>query len=208
MILVAAPIIKALGAPQPPAARTRGRYLFHLLILFLVVAVAGLMELHTRLKWKAIVPLYCLVSLIRLGGALSYEAPRYASKVKNINDLEVATAHWIQRETGEDARIATNDIGAIAFFGNRFIVDTEGLVTPEAIHPKRMRRFVPFLESQRPDLLVIFPEWYPRSRPGRTCSTRSIASTRTRIRGRAAPGHLSNAMDAQRCRAPLRAVMR
>ena len=34
-------------------------------------------------------------------------------------------------------------------------------MTPEAIHPKRMRRFVPFLESQRPDLLVIFPEWYP-----------------------------------------------
>jgi arabinofuranosyltransferase len=161
VILVAAPIIKALGAPQPPLLVHEGRYLFHLLILFLVVAVAGLMELHTRLKWKAIVPLYCLVSLIRLGGALSYEAPRYASKVKNINDLEVATAHWIQRETGEDARIATNDIGAIAFFSKRFIIDTEGLVTPEAIHPKRMRRFVPFLESQRPDLLVIFPEWYP-----------------------------------------------
>ena len=46
-------------------------------------------------------------------------------------------------------------------FLDRRIIDTEGLVTPEAIHPKRMRRFVPFLESQRPDLLIIFPEWYP-----------------------------------------------
>ena len=160
-ILVAAPIMKALGAPEPTLLVHEGRYVFHLLILFLVVAVAGLLELHNRLKWRTIVPLYCLVSLIRLGGALAYEAPRYASKVKNINDLEVAAARWIQRETGTDARIATNDIGAIAFFSKRFIIDTEGLVTPEAIHPKRMRRFVPFLESQRPDLLVIFPEWYP-----------------------------------------------
>ena len=160
-ILLAAPIIKALGAPEPPLLVHEGRYVFHLLILFVVASVVGVVELGTRLRWRALVPLYCVVALIRLGGTLSYEAPRYAAKVKNINDLEVATAHWLTRETSNDARIATNDIGAIAFFSGRFIVDTEGLVTAEAIHPKRMRRFVPFLESQRPDLLVIFPEWYP-----------------------------------------------
>jgi hypothetical protein len=119
------------------------------------------MELHRRLKWRWIVPAYCVISLVRLGGMLWYEAPNYAAKVKNINDLEVATGHWLSRETRADARIATNDIGAIAFYSQRFIIDTEGLVTPEAIHPKRMRRFVPFLAEQKPDLLVIFPEWYP-----------------------------------------------
>ena len=56
---------------------------------------------------------------------------------------------------------ATNDIGAIKYFSHRFLIDTEGLVTPAAIHPKRLRKFVPFLESERPDLLIIFPEWYP-----------------------------------------------
>jgi arabinofuranosyltransferase len=160
-ILVAAPIVKALGAPEPPLLVHEGRYVFHLLVLFLVVAVVGLFELHARIKWRAVVPLYCAASLLRLGGALAYEAPRYAAKVKNINDLEIASGRWIERETRQDVRIATNDIGAIAYFSHRFIIDTEGLVTPEAIHPKRMRRFVPFLASQRPDLLVIFPEWYP-----------------------------------------------
>ena len=160
-VLLLAPVLKGFAAPEPTLLVHEGRYVFHLLVLFLVVSVVGLMELHARLRWRAIVPAYCVISLIRLGGAVWYEAPDYAAKVKNINDLEVATARWIARETREDARIATNDIGAIAFYSHRFIIDTEGLVTPEAIHPKRMRRFVPFLAQERPDLLVIFPEWYP-----------------------------------------------
>ena len=67
---------------------------------------------------------------------------------------------FIVAPTTPDARIATNDIGAIAYFSHRFVIDTEGLVTPEAIHPKRMRYFVPFLESERPDLLEPEPETF------------------------------------------------
>jgi hypothetical protein len=121
----------------------------------------GLAEIQRWLTRSWVLPIFAAIAVARLVGMLQFEAPWYASKVKNINDLQIGTARWLQAETSPDARIATNDIGAIAYFGNRFIIDTEGLVTPEAIHPKRMRQFVPFLESVRPDLLVIFPEWYP-----------------------------------------------
>jgi hypothetical protein len=85
----------------------------------------------------------------------------YADEVKNINDLEVQTGRWISAHTSPDAVVATNDIGAIAFFSRRFILDTEGLVTPDAIWDKRMWRIDRFLERSRPDLVVIFPAWYP-----------------------------------------------
>jgi hypothetical protein len=161
LILLAAPILKGIGAPEPPLLVHDGRYLFHLLALFVVVSVLGFVELARWLQRPWLVRAFVVLALARLTLALYDGAPDYAAKVKNINDLQVATAHWIARETTPDARIGTNDIGAIAYYSGRFIIDTEGLVTPEAIHPKRMRRFVPFLASERPDLLVIFPAWYP-----------------------------------------------
>ena len=160
-VLVAAPLLKGLVAPEPPLMVHEGRYLFHLLALFVVVGVMGFLELRRFVRPGWVIPVFMAIALARLGLALYDGAPDYAAKVKNINDLQIATARWLQKTTTPEARIATNDIGAIAYFSGRFIIDTEGLVTPEAIHPKRMRRFVPFLESQRPDLLVIFPEWYP-----------------------------------------------
>jgi arabinofuranosyltransferase len=160
-ILIVAPLVKGLGAPEPPLLVHDGRYLFHLLVMFLIVSVIGVLELRRWLRGRWIVPLFLMAALLRLGLAIFDEAPEYAGMVKNINDLQIATARWIVKETSPEARIATNDIGAIAYFSRRFLIDTEGLVTPAAIHPKRMRRFAAFLESQRPDLLIIFPAWYP-----------------------------------------------
>jgi arabinofuranosyltransferase len=160
-LLVVAPIVKALVAPEPPLLVHEGRYVFHLLVVFVVVSMTGFVELRRWVRPRWLLTAFLVIALIRLGGALHAAAPEYAQKVKNINDLEVAAASWITRETTTAARIGTNDIGAIAYFSGRFIIDTEGLVTPEAIQPKRMRRFVPFLAGERPDLLIIFPAWYP-----------------------------------------------
>jgi arabinofuranosyltransferase len=160
-ILIAAPLVKGLGAPEPPLLVHDGRYLFHLLVMFLVVSVVGVLELRRILRLRWIVPVFLVLAVLRLGLGLYDDATKYAAMVKNINDLQVATARWLVAETSPEARIATNDIGAIKYFSRRFLIDTEGLVTPAAIHPKRMRDFVPFLESERPDLLIIFPEWYP-----------------------------------------------
>jgi hypothetical protein len=161
LILIVAPFLKGLVAPEPPLLVHDGRYLFHLLVIFLVVSVVGVLELRRLVRFRWIVPIFLVLTVFRLGLGLYDDATKYAAMVKNINDLQVAAAKWLIAETSPDARIATNDIGAIKYLTHRFLIDTEGLVTPEAIHPKRMRRFEPFLESQRPDLLIIFPEWYP-----------------------------------------------
>jgi hypothetical protein len=118
----------------------------------------------TRQRW--IVGALAIAGLVQIGGATVGMMDVYAAEVKNINDLQVRTARWVEAHTAPDARVATNDIGAIAFFSRRFILDTEGLVTPDAIWDKRMWRIDRFLVRSKPDVVVIFPHWYPYL-PGR-----------------------------------------
>jgi arabinofuranosyltransferase len=160
-ILLLTPLVKALVAPEPSILVHDGRYIAHLLVLTIVTCTAGFAALARVARPRWLVPVLAVGALAQLTNALGRGADTYAAEVKNINDLQLVTAHWLDTHTGRDARIATNDIGAMAFFTRRFIIDTEGLITPEAIKPKRDRKLAPFLEQQRPDVLVIFPEWYP-----------------------------------------------
>jgi arabinofuranosyltransferase len=160
-VLLATPILKGLLAPTPSILVHVGRYITHLTVLFLIAATIGLFVLHRLSRRRWVVPVLALVALARLGAQDMREARIYAQWVKNINDLQVVAGTWIAEHTSEDAVVATNDIGAVAYFSGRPIVDTEGLVTSEAIPFKRTRNLAGLLERAKPDLLVIFPEWYP-----------------------------------------------
>lgn len=160
-ILLTMPVLKALMAPEPPILVHDGRYVAHLLVLAIVTCASGFHAMHGLSRWRWLVPVLAVAACLQLGSAVARGSKVYAAEVRNINDLQLVAARWIVAHTAGEARIATNDIGALAFFTRRFIIDTEGLVTPEAIAPKRALRLAPFLERQRPDLLIIFPEWYP-----------------------------------------------
>ena len=161
-ILLLAPIIKGLVAPEPMLLVHDGRYIGHLLVLGIVICAVGFEALRRMVRPRWLMNLFAILALVQLGAATGRGAEEYADEVKNINDLQVRTGHWLAAHTAPDARVATNDIGALAFFGRRFILDTEGLVSPEAIWPKRMHRHLDFLQASRPDVLVIFPNWYPK----------------------------------------------
>lgn len=161
-ILLVAPVAKGLVAPEPVLLVHDGRYVGHLLVLGIVICAIGFDALRRLTRAGRAVVVLAVAALIQLGGAAVRGAGQYAAEVRNINDLQIRTAHWLAAHTSPDARVATNDIGAIAFFSRRHILDTEGLVSPEAIWPKRMHRHLEFLEATRPDVLVIFPEWYPK----------------------------------------------
>ena len=155
------PIAKGLVAPQPPMLVHDGRYVLHLLVLGLVVCACGVAALARLARPRWAVSALAVAGLVQIGGATVSAMDTYAAEVKNINDLQVRTGHWIAEHTSPDARVATNDIGAIAFFSRRFILDTEGLVTPDAIWDKRMWRIDRFFDRAQPDVVVIFPAWYP-----------------------------------------------
>lgn len=160
-ILLISPAFKGVFAPLPKMLVHDGRYVLHLLLLFFLTAAigAGYLWEHTRKRW--VVAVFVGLALIRLASQDVKFATTYAAQVRNINDLQLATAGWLQANTTDDARIATNDIGAIAYFGKRFVLDIEGLVTPDAIPFKRRNDPAGYLAHARPDLVIIFPRWYP-----------------------------------------------
>ncbi len=141
-------------ALRPPAAADgrgeaagRGRWP----VMFVVLGIAG------------------LALAMQLAG-LNVEAKLYANDVRSINEGDVAAARWLADHTAPDALVAANDIGAMAYFGQRRIVDLVGLASPEVVEvlastPRasaaREQQLRDLLVARGVDYVVIFPEWFP-----------------------------------------------
>lgn len=155
------PIAKGLVAPVPPLLTHDGRYIAHLLAIYFVITACGLAAIASWVRARWVVALIAVVAIARICSQMALQAPVFAAHVRNINHVQVAAAAWLARHTSPDARVAANDIGAIGFLSRRFIIDTEGLVTPGAADARRRRQLDVFLAEARPDVVVIYPEWYP-----------------------------------------------
>jgi hypothetical protein len=147
----------ALLAPYREPSFQEGRYSMHLLpVAVVLLAVAAPRGERVR---HAVALLWLVLALVLLPRA----ADRYAWAVQNINAMQVHLGRWVDRELPKTARIAVNDIGAIAFFSRREVIDLIGLVTPEIL-PYRRRGDAGVLEYVRetcPDYLIVFPTWFP-----------------------------------------------
>ena len=79
-----------------------------------------------------------------------------------INGEMVATAGWLDKNTGPEDLIAAHDIGAIGYFSERDLLDLAGLISPDVIPFIRDEaRLASYLDEKCPDYLVTFPDWYP-----------------------------------------------
>jgi hypothetical protein len=160
-LFLLAALVKGAFVPAPPLLAQNGRYIDHALILYFMIASVGFAYLWTATRTHWAVAAFVAVTLVRLVSQDVKFAPRYAAEVKNINDLQVVAANWVHAHTTPDAVIATNDIGALGYFGQRTLVDTEGLISPDSLPHRRDRTMAEYLEEKKPDLLIIFPGWYP-----------------------------------------------
>jgi hypothetical protein len=159
LVLLAHPVAMALLAPYRGPGFQEGRYSMHLLPLAMVVLAAAVPPARARLGLATI-----LVYLALAWPALVPAAERYAWGVQNINAMQVHVGQWVDRQLPRDARLAVNDIGAIAYFSRREVIDLMGLVTP-AIIPYRKEGeggVLRYLAETCPDHVVIFPAWFPR----------------------------------------------
>jgi arabinofuranosyltransferase len=158
LALIAHPLAMALLAPYRGPGFQEGRYSTHLLPLAVIVlgATAG-----KALRPK---PAMLVVVLVASLVALAPAAERYAWSVQNINAMQVHLGRWVDTHTPPSATLAVNDIGAIAFFSRRPVLDLMGLVTPEILPYRRdgERGVMQYVQERCPDYVIIFPSWFPR----------------------------------------------
>jgi hypothetical protein len=125
--------------------------------------------------------------LASTAAALPAAADRYAWAVQNIDAMQVRLGRWVAASTPPDARLALNDIGAIAYLSRREVVDLVGLVTP-SILPHRVAgedAVLAYLERACPDYLIVFPAWFPRltARADRFAPVHQVRLARNTVAG-------------------------
>ena len=181
LALIAHPLAMALLAPYRGPAFQEGRYSTHLLPLAVIVLAAASSKMF-RPK-PLVLALALLVSLIALAPA----AERYAWGVQNINAMQVHLGRWLDAHAPPAATLAVNDIGAIAFFSRRPVLDLMGLVTPEILPYRRdgERGVITYVSERCPDYVVIFPTWFPRLAARADLMTRvySVTLARNEVSG-------------------------
>jgi hypothetical protein len=156
----------ALYAWRLPVAYQHGRYLIPVMPAILCYGAAGMSgwvrlsspELWRRVFGRTWVIAAGLVLLVYWGlGAWAYRGD-----VAFIESEMVAAANWVNIHTEPGALVASHDIGALGYFGNRRLLDLAGLVSPQVIPFIRdEQKLKDFLNEQDASYLVTFPGWYP-----------------------------------------------
>ena len=124
-----------------PRLYQEGRYMMPVLPFFFLLGISGfgfVQETLNRrfhsIKKRYIESSFSIIYLVMVAqfvnGAWKGKDV-YADYCKYINDRQVTTGHWLHDHLPENSIVATHDVGAIAFYSERRIVDMVGLVSPE-----------------------------------------------------------------------------
>lgn len=151
-----------LNAVINPITWHHGRYFMFLIPLFFLFSIHGIYyvgELKRRGTMRFKVGVIVLSFFLSIG-LLFHWSRVYAQNADNINQMDVRMGRWLEANLPQDAVVAASDVGAIAFFSARNIIDTDGLITSEIIPLlKKMGRqqgVFKYLQSERPDFVVAF----------------------------------------------------
>jgi hypothetical protein len=138
-----------------------GRYLMPALPPLLALAAAGAAPLLVdgRRLWSlaggCVLTVTGLFSLVR-------GAQIYADNVHFINSCQVSTARWLASHTRPGALVATHDIGAIAYFSGRPVLDMAGLADPQVIPLlSNQAALETYLARRHAAYVVMFTDWFP-----------------------------------------------
>ncbi len=117
---------------------------------------------HLRLparRWAA--PAVALLAVINTG----FWWTVYASDVRHMRDVRLASARYISANLPPDAIVAAHDIGALGWAMNRPCVDLGGLIDPAWLAAAKAGRQAEFLREVGADYLVLPTKHSTEARP-------------------------------------------
>jgi hypothetical protein len=145
------------------------RYEMPLLPLFLIGATLGVARAarwlgEARGGHALAHGLFAFFVLFSLAG-WALLAVGFGRNARDIHFQHVTGARWIARNLPRDARLAVNDAGALAYFGERPLLDLLGLVSRGPTEPvnEGAGALYEYLEAlppgERPTHFAIYPDW-------------------------------------------------
>jgi hypothetical protein len=120
-----------------PLTFQHGRYLLAAMPIWMLFGLAGWLFLLKNRKQSRFLWIVQQASRYTFTGIIVFflflGANAYAIDVAFIEGEMVTMAKWIAENTPDNALIASHDIGAIGYFGERPLLDLAGLISPEVI---------------------------------------------------------------------------
>jgi hypothetical protein len=112
-----------------------------------------------------IAPAVAVAALVIQGTYFAPSFQEYGTFSRYHDARHVRAGRWLAEHTPEGAVVATHDVGAIAFYSRRRIVDMAGLVTPEVVPHLGKPGFTAYLErlfaERRVTHLAVLENWQP-----------------------------------------------
>lgn len=155
-----------------PKLYQNGRYIMPLLPCFILLSIDGLrisfdfLKRYIRILAKPRLG-FAVMAFIIIGVALQFaertfrDETAYRDSCRYIADRQVKTALWIRDHLPQDAVVATHDIGAIAYYSQRRIVDMVGLVSPDMINNiGRFDLLVNLLVKHKTTYIATLRNWF------------------------------------------------
>ncbi|MCR4416616.1 MAG: tetratricopeptide repeat protein [Ignavibacteria bacterium] len=140
-----------------PFTHRFGRYLMPVIPFYLILAFDGLQRFLMFLQQKSKTDQsksLNVIYLVFVGFTLVmsvYQIPKNAEEIaftgKYHYDRHIKIAEWLKQNTKPNEITATHDIGAIAFYSDRKIIDMVGLVNPEVIEHLNDKNLSDYLKN-------------------------------------------------------------
>jgi tetratricopeptide (TPR) repeat protein len=155
-----------------PFAHRFGRYLMPVIPFYIIIAASGVKLIidfiSVRMKSSRLPDIiFILFVLSSVGFSVHHylkSSEEYAFFCRYHNERHVAAGNWLKKNTDESAVVATHDIGAIAFYSERKIIDMAGLITPELIDqinkPSYSEYLNKFLAGHKIDYIAALRNWF------------------------------------------------
>lgn len=157
-----------------PFGHRFGRYLMPVIPFYLMIALYGVKLVidfisNRSKKGSSLFPnfLFAAYTITVAGIFINHNfklIDEFTFFNKYHHDRHVAAGKWLKENTNEDDVIATHDVGALAFYSERKILDMAGLITPKLIEHINNQKYSEYLNDYltktKVDYIVTLRNWF------------------------------------------------
>src|SRR4030095_16034069 len=112
------------------------RYMLLISPLFILTGIKFLQLINLRASF--LIPVYVVFAIFSQYIFYFYVKPHTDSFTAGVNNCLIPIGEWLNKNTPTGSKILVNDVGAIGYFSNRYIIDAAGLINRDLLLNKKI----------------------------------------------------------------------